>query len=309
MKTNMKTKITTVAVALSVLVLLVSCQKNSIPDATGTFEAVETIISAEAPGVIKKLKVHEGQQLKKGQVIGYIDSTELHLQKKALQAQIAATLSQRPNLAKQLAALRTELKNAKTNLNRMENLQKKGAATQKQLDDAQTRVHKIEKQIKARKSSLQIQTTSLGKSTVPITLQIEQIEEKLEDHKIINPVNGTVLATYAEQYETARAGMPLYKIADLSYLDLRAYITGSQFSNIKLGQTVTVKVDDGKDSYRTYEGKVIWISDKAEFTPKTIQTKEERANLVYAIKIRVKNDGYLKIGMYAEVDLGQANKE
>lgn len=293
---------TSVRLFLLSLLFLSSCQNEETADAMGSFEAIETIVSAEASGVIEAFPIEEGQKLKKGALVGYIDSTELYLQKMELKARIEATLSKKPNIAKQLAALRTELENAKTNFHRITNLYEDGAATKKQLDDVQTLVNKVREQIRARESSLQIQSASLGKSAVPLTIQIEQIEEKLEDHKIINPVDGTVLTTYVEQYETTAKGMPLYKVADLSSLILRAYITGSQFSNIQLGQKLKVRVDDGKESYRAYTGKVVWISDEAEFTPKTIQTKAERANLVYAIKIKVENDGYLKIGMYGEVE-------
>lgn len=282
--------------------ILFSCQEENSSDATGTFEAVETIIPAKANGILQKFAVEEGQKLEAGSLVGTIDTTKLHLQKRELQARIASVLSKKPNVAKQLAALRSQLQNVKTNQERISNLFQEGAATQKQLDDAHTKVEVVKEKISATESSLQITTSSLGKSTVPLSIQIAQIEERLQDHLIINPLNGKVLETYAEPYEMASRGKPLYKIADLSSLILRAYVTGNQFATLQLGQKVNVKVDDGKDSYRTYEGIITWISDEAEFTPKTIQTKEERANLVYAIKIKVKNDGYLKIGMYGEVE-------
>lgn len=303
MNTYFKLKSNTIVLLIFLIAIVTSCQQEKPADATGTFVAEETIVSAEASGVLKEFVVETGHHLEKGEVVGHIDSTVLHLQKLSLRAKIEATLSKKPHAATQLAALHTQLKNAKINLNRIKNLIEDDAATQKQLDNAITRVKSINDQIKAKESSLNIQTVSLIKSTYPLKLQIKQIQERLKDHVIFNPVKGTVLTTYVEQYETVSTGMPLYKIADLSTMKLKAYVTGSQFADIKLGQEVTVKVDDGEGGYRKYTGIIIWISDEAEFTPKTIRTKDVRENLVYAIKVRVKNDGYLKIGMYGELEL------
>lgn len=282
--------------------LLYACQKQvSSYDASGTFEAVETIIPADASGIIKSLNVDEGQVLDSGIVVGYIDSTQLYLKKKQLEAQIKAVLSKKPNIAKQLAAYEVQLKQAEYEKGRIERLVKADAATTKQLDDATTQVIVIRKQIEAIQSSLSITSTGLNEETGPLFTQIEQVKDQLRRCVIINPVKGTVLTTFAEPFEMAMPGKALYKIADLSEITLRAYITGDQLPGRKTGDKVTVLVDDGDKQYKSYEGTIEWISDKAEFTPKTIQTKEERANLVYAIKIRVPNDGYLKIGMYAEV--------
>ena len=296
----MKTSI----IALTFAAALASCSTGENKyDATGTFEAIETIVSAEATGTIQSFNVEEGQVLQSGSTIGYIDSTQLFLKRKQLQAQIRAVLSKKPNITTQLAALLEELDQAEREQRRIANLLKFDAATQKQLDDATAQVAIIKRKISAQESSLGITTASLREETFPLQVQIEQLDDQLTKCKIINAVNGTVLTKYAETYETAVTGKPLYKIADLSNIILRAYITGDQFSQVKLNQKVTVLIDDAEGKYKEYSGTVQWISDKAEFTPKTIQTKDERANLVYAVKIGVKNDGLLKLGMYGEVKL------
>jgi HlyD family secretion protein len=295
-------KIKTLSFVALLALLITSCgNKKTDVDASGSFEAEETIISANATGTINQLSVEEGQTLKAGQQIGYVDSLQLYLKKKQLEAQISSTLSQRPDINAQVAALQVQLKTAEREQQRISNLVKADAATQKQLDDANAQIDLIKKQIAAQQSSLGITSGSITQQAAPLQVQIEQINDQLEKCRIINPVNGTVLAKYAEQNEMATAGKPLYKIADISSLTLRAYITGSQMAQVKLNQKVKVMVDDGKDGFREYEGTLTWISDKAEFTPKTILTKEERTNLVYAIKIKVVNDGLLKLGMYAEV--------
>ncbi|SKC84066.1 HlyD family secretion protein [Ohtaekwangia koreensis] len=282
--------------------LLASCSGNENQyDASGTFEAVEVIIAAEASGTIQALNLEEGQVLQAGQAIGSIDSIQLYLRKKQLLAQIAAVLSKRPNVSSQLAALREQLKQAEREQQRITNLLKADAATQKQLDDANTQIAVIKKQIEAQQSSLNITAASLNEETLPLTVQVEQLNDQLKKCTLINPVNGTVLTKYAETNEMAVNGKPLYKIADLSVMILRAYITGDQFAQVKINQPVKALVDAAEGKYTEYTGTIEWISDKAEFTPKTIQTKEERANLVYATKIKVKNDGRLKIGMYGEV--------
>lgn len=290
-------------IALTTASILTACtQHESVYDATGTFEAVETIVSAEATGTIQALNIEEGQQLKNGTQVGYIDSTQLYLKRKQLQAQIRSVLSRQPNISTQLAALLEELQQAEREQRRVASLLNSDAATQKQLDDATTQVNIVKRKIAAQESSLGITMSSLREETLPLQVQIEQTNDLLDKCRIVNAVNGTVLTKYAEAFETTSAGKPLYKIADLSTLTLRAYITGNQFSNIQLNQKVTVLVDS-PEGYKEYPGTVQWISNKAEFTPKTIQTKDERANLVYAVKIGVKNDGFLKVGMYGEVKL------
>ncbi|MBX3256080.1 MAG: HlyD family efflux transporter periplasmic adaptor subunit [Chitinophagaceae bacterium] len=297
-------------------IFLFACSGNKHPyDASGTFEAVETIVSAEATGVIKQFDINEGQTLEAGQQVGYIDSTQLSLRKKQLEAQIRATGSRVPDIAaqtgyykQQLAAMQVKLDNLKHEQTRIQNLVKADAATTKQLDDVNAQVAEMEKQLKviqqqsvAQVSALQTQTSGLRSDVLPLVAQMEQVADQLNKCRIVNETKGTVLIKYAEVNEMATAGKALYKVADLSHVILRAYITGDQLSAIKLKQQVTIMVDDSKDAYRNYEGTVEWINGKAEFTPKTIQTKDERANLVYAVKIKVINDGFLKIGMYADV--------
>jgi len=276
-------------------------------DAAGAFESVETIVSNESSGTIMELNVEEGQTLQANQFVGYIDSTQLYDRKMQLEAQIASTTSQTPNIPLQIASLQAQLADAEKNQQRMENLVKANAATQQQLDDANTQVDVYKKQIDAQKSALGITSTTIAKDVDPLQRQIEQVNDQLQKCKIINPVRGTVLTKYSEDHEVITPGKALYKIAPTDTLILRAYVTGDQLSEVKLGQKVTVRTDNGTNQYRYYPGTVYWISDQSEFTPKTIPTKAERADLVYAIKVRVVNDGFLKIGMYGEVKFAEYN--
>jgi HlyD family secretion protein len=298
--------------------LIVSCKGNENPyDASGTFEAVETIVSAEVTGRITQLDLEEGQELKAGQIVGHIDSLQLYLKKKQLEAQIKATGSKLPDIAaqtnvykQQLAVSQVRLDNLLHEQKRIQNLLKADAATPKQLDDMNAQIAELQKQLEvirkqddAQASVLRTQTSGMRADVLPLYVQIEQINDQLAKSRIINEVNGSVLTKYAETNEMAVAGKPLYKVADLSTIILRAYITGDQLPKVKLNQHVKVLVDSADGKYRELQGQIEWISSKAEFTPKTIQTKDERANLVYAVKIRLKNDGFLKIGMYGEVIL------
>lgn len=270
-------------------------------DASGSFEAEEVIISSEATGTIEQFDIQEGQTLKAGSIIGYIDSTQLYLKKKQLETQIDALLIRQPDIVVQLASLQEQLIAAEREQTRMSNLVKGDAATQKQLDDINANVSVLKKQIAAQRSSLSKSSQGISKEVTPIRVQIEQLNDQLDKCRIVNPINGTVLTKYAEAKEMANTGKALYKIADLSTIILRVYISGNQLPDVKLNQKVKVLTDDGKDGYKETEGVVTWINDKAEFTPKTIQTKDERANMVYAVKVSVKNDGTYKIGMYGEV--------
>jgi len=218
-------------------------------------------------------------------------------------AQIKTVQSRKPDAKSQLDVFREQLKQARADQRRMQNLVNADAATQKQLDDATTRVAILEKQILARENELYINTNGIDEEAQMLRVQIKQVNDQLEKAKILSQTKGTVLNKYAETGEMATTGKPLYKIADLSFLILRVYVTGDQLPGIKLNDSVKVFIDAENNSYKEYPGVIQWISDKAEFTPKTIQTKEERANLVYAVKISVKNDGYLKIGMYGEIKL------
>jgi len=291
---------------LILAVTISSCKnKDHQYDASGAFEAVETIISAEANGKILQLNLEEGNQLEPGQVVGYIDSTQLHLSKMQLSQNKKALLTGRLETSVQTEALRKELANAELDRNRIENLVKGGVASQKQLDDANAKVSTLQSKINAQENSLKTSTSTLNEQGSTVDVQLNEINDQLGKCIIVNPVKGTVLTKYAEQFEMALIGKPLYKIADISTLILRAYITGDQLPSVKIGQNVKVFTDDGNGGYKEAAGVITWINDKSEFTPKTIQTKNERANLVYAIKVNVKNDGYLKIGMYGEVMLNK----
>ncbi|MBS1921574.1 MAG: HlyD family efflux transporter periplasmic adaptor subunit [Bacteroidetes bacterium] len=299
-----------------VTVLFASCSnKENGHDASGTFEADEVIVSASANGKILSFNVDEGSVLAKDSIVGVVDPTNLSLQKQQVEASIQALKQQTINVQPQVLLLNQQLAVQQSQMNsllhekaRLENLIKQDAATGKQLDDMNAQIEVLKKQmsvtqqqINVQKNNISTQNRSILSQGKPLQKQAAQIEDLLMKTNIRNPVNGTVLAKYAEAGEITSTGKAMYKIADLSYLNLRAYITGTQLPKIKLGQQVSVFTDDGKESFKQYAGTIIWISDKAEFTPKTIQTKEERANLVYAIKVKVKNDGYLKIGMYGEV--------
>lgn len=282
--------------------LLSTCNGNrNAYDASGSFEAEETIISAEATGVIRQFDLEEGDVLTKGQYIGYIDSTQLFLKKKQLESQIRALLGKKPNIAVQLSALREQLKTAETERSRFEKLVAGNAATQKQLDDIIAQIEVLKREIEATRSSLYISSDGFSNDAEPLLIQVELLEDQLSKCRLVSPQSGTILAKIAKVNELTGTGKPLYKIADLQIITLRAYVTSAQLTQLKIGQKLKVYADFGEKTTREYEGVVTWISDKSEFTPKTIQTRDERANLVYAVKIGVKNDGYLKIGMYGQV--------
>lgn len=293
-----------IAVLLAFSMLMSSCSNgNGDFDATGTFEAEEIIVSSEAMGKLVMFQVEEGMQLKQNQIVGVVDTIQLHLKKKQLQATIKAVLSKQPDISAQLAALQKQIDAAEIEKKRIENLVLSDAASTKQLDDINNQLEILNKQYLAAKSTLQITNKGLQNETLPLYAQIEQIQDQINKSIIKNPVDGTVLTKYSKLEEVTSIGKALYKIADLSVMTLRAYISGNQLGQVKLGQQVKVYVDKGEDEQQELTGQIYWISSKAEFTPKTIQTKDERANLVYAIKVKVLNDGYLKIGMYGEIKL------
>ncbi|MEI7472616.1 MAG: HlyD family efflux transporter periplasmic adaptor subunit [Chitinophagaceae bacterium] len=297
------------------LLFFTACKDASIKmDASGSFEAEETIVSSELSGKIISLKVEEGDLLAKDSIIGTIDARNLALQKEQVEASIN-TLGQKtadpgPSiqlLQNQLAVQQSQLNNLLQERSRIENLLKADAATSKQLDDMNAQVETTTKmmnvtkqQINVQKNNIATQNRSILSEADPLRKRAAQLQDMEQRAAIVNPVTGTVTTKYAEEGEVTAAAKPLYKIADLTYLQLRAYVSGTQLSQIKIGQLVKVFIDDGEKKYKEYAGNIIWIADKAEFTPKTIQTKEERVNLVYAIKVKVKNDGFLKIGMYGE---------
>ena len=252
-------------------------------DASGTFEATEILVSSEANGKIMELNIEEGDRLDAGAIVGYVDSTQLFLRKMQLSASLRSVDIRKPDIRKQIAVLEQQIATAKTEQQRQENLVRAKAGNQKQLDDIVNNIKYLQKQLDA-------QYSSLSKTTGGADAEAEGLQYQI----------GTVLVKYAEPGEVTAAGKPLYKIADTDLLYLRAYVTADQLSHLKLGQSLKVFADYGNDR-REYPGTITWISDKSEFTPKGIQTKDERANLVYAIKIAVRNDGYLKIGQYGEI--------
>ena len=308
-------------IILSIIsVTLAACNGNGNNfDASGTFESDEVIVSSLGNGKILSLKIDEGSVLTKDSIVGLIDPSDLSLQKEQVEETIHSLGEQTMNVEPQVKLLQDQLTVQQSQLDnllhektRIENLLKQDAATGKQLDDINAQIDVVKKQMNVTQQQIAVQQNNVSSQNrsilsqgKPLQKKVAQIENLLMKSNIVNPINGTVLTKYAEEGEIVASGKALYKIADLSSLNLRAYVTGVQLPKIKLGQQVKVMIDDGKKKYKEYSGTIIWISDKAEFTPKTIQTKEERANLVYAIKVKVLNDGYLKIGMYGEVKFSQ----
>ena len=283
--------------------LAVGCGNRDDFDATGTFEATEVTVSAEANGRILCFDVEEGDSVEAAVPVGAIDTVQLYLQKLQLERQVASARSSRPDVRKQATALREQIAQQQTERRRVENLLKDGAATTKQLDDIDAQLKILQGQLDALLSTLHNNLASIDENSSAIELQIAQIEDRLSKCRIVSPVGGTVLAKYAEAGELAAVGRPLIKVADLGQVYLRAYFTSEQLSSLRLGQQVTVTADFGGDERIDYPGRITWIASESEFTPKSIQTRNSRANLVYAVKIAVKNDGCLKLGLYGEVKL------
>ena len=288
---------------IAMALLPISCTKEAEFDAQGTFEATEVVVSSEATGRILNFDIEEGMAIAANQTIGTIDSLQLHLQRKQLVAQQSALLASRPDVKKQVAALREQIAKQKTELRRVENMLRDGAATQKQKDDIEAQIKILEGQLEAQLSTLDKNTSTINGNSVVLEAQIAALDDRISKCRIISPVGGTVLLKYAEAGELASAGKPLMKIADLKNIYLRAYFTSDQLANVKLGDEVKVVADFGGTERYDYTGRVAWISSESEFTPKTIQSKDSRANLVYAVKIAVENDGRLKIGLAGEVVL------
>ncbi len=302
MRNPMNSKLPIVAAFL----FLTACNSNKFDhDASGTFEATEVMISSEASGKLEQFDLSEGSSLSDGQYLGYVDTTQLFLKKLQLQAARKAVSSRRPDIAVQISATKEQIQKAEVEKRRMEKLFQSNAVTQKQVDDINSQVMVLKRTLDAQINSLSNSVSSLNEESMTYEIQIAQIQDQLDKCRIVNPIEGTVLNKYAEAQEIVIPGKPLYKIADTKHLFLRAYIVSGQLEKIRTGQSVTVFINAG-DGSKSYEGKVSWISDKAEFTPKTIQTKDERQNLVYAVKIAVENtDGLIKIGMYGDVDFNQ----
>ena len=294
-----------VLLILSLFILTaLSCGRDSeMHDASGTFEATEIIVSSEVGGKILELNIGEGDTVEGGAVVGQIDTIQLFLKKRQLLATVRALEARRPELRKQIAAIEEQISVQMREKERVERLLKADAATGKQLDDINSSISILKKQLEAQRSSLTNTSGGITEDAAALMIQAEQLNDQLQRSRITSPINGTILAKYAEAGEVTAPGKPLFKVANMNDIQLKAYITSDLLTRIKLGESVKVFSDFGENESREYEGKVIWISDKAEFTPKTIQTRSERANLVYAVKIAVKNDGYLKIGMYGGADI------
>lgn len=280
-----------------ILTSLISCNKNNEKaDGYGNFEATEVTISAEASGNIEYLKLEEGDILEPNIQVGLIDTTQLYFNKQQLLASKNTVFSKSSNVLSQKSVLQEQLKTTQIEKNRIQNMFIENAATKRQVDEFDGKVKVILEQIK----SVETQNAPIVNEVKSIDVQIQKINDQIQKSKIINPIKGTVLAKYAEPNEVTAFGKPIYKIANISEMTLRVYVSETQLSNLKIGQNVTVKID-ADTAMKSFIGRISWISSSAEFTPKVVQTKEERINLVYAVKVKVKNDGSLKIGMPAEM--------
>ena len=287
----------------AVLLLLVSCGDKQDYDATGTFEATEITVSAEATGKLLSMNAEEGSAVSEGQVLGVIDTTTLVLQREVIRKQQAAMLATRPDVQKQVASLREQISKQETELARLQRMEAGGAATSKQVDDVATQLRVLRSQLDATLSTLNASVNSANNNAAALEVQMQLLDDQIRRCSVTAPSAGTILVRYAEAGEMAVTGKPLLRMADLEHMYLRAYFTSEQLAHIQLGQTVTIIADFGGDEQIKYEGTICWISAESEFTPKGIQTRNSRANLVYATKIAVKNDGKLKIGLYGEVKL------
>ncbi len=285
-----------------VLALCTACSKKTkIADASGTFESTEIIVSAEGNGKIMQFNLEEGDSLEAGVSLGYIDSTQLYLKKRQLESSVRSVDIRKPDIQKQIAIIEQQIAVATSELHRFENLVRAKAGNQKQVDDYRDQIEVLQRQLAAQQSTLSKTSLGADAEVQGIVYQIMQIDDQLQKCNIINPRTGTVLVKYAEAGEVTANGKPLYKVADTGLLNLRAYVTADQLTQLKLDQRVRVFADFGEKDQREYPGVITWISSQSEFTPKGIQTRNERDNLVYAIKVAVVNDGYLKIGQYGEV--------
>ena len=289
---------------LGLAVLFFSCHsEDGEYDATGVFETTEVIVSAQGTGEIMRFDIDEGQTVDAEVELGYIDTVQLSLKKQELLANLEATDSRRYNVARQIASLREEIATQKREQQRYQNLVQAKAANQKQLDDINARLATLEKQLAAQTETLENGNRTVSGQVRMLEAQLAQVEDQIGKCRISSPINGTILSKYAEAGELASQGRVLFKVGDIVNMYLRAYITADQLTELKIGQSVHVFADEGESGRREYAGTVSWISDKAEFTPKTIQTRDERANLVYAVKIQIQNDGFVKRGMYGEIKI------
>ena len=289
------------ALAGAALMMAACGNKEKSYDATGTFEATETTVFAEQSGALLTFDVNEGDSLAMGREVGLIDTTQTWLKIQQLRATKEVYQSQKPDMERQIAATRQQLVKARQDEQRYRELVADGAAPSKMFDDAANQVKVLQRQLDAQISSLSTNTKALDKQTAAANVQIDQLRDMLHKCHITAPTKGTVLEKYVERGEFVTVGKPLFKIADTQDMYMRAYVTSAQLQNIKLGQKVKVFADYGDNQRKEYDGSISWISSRSEFTPKTILTDDERADLVYAVKVAIKNDGFVKIGMYGEV--------
>lgn len=286
-----------------ILLSLFACNKEEKYDATGIFEATTVTVSAETTGKIMDMPLQEGDTIYTGEIIARIDTVSLFLQRRQILGHEQATRSGLPNISAQAAALRSQIEHASNELARQSRLLADGATTQKNYDDANAQLKTLNAQLEGLLSSLNTSSSSISDNALAVQYQAEQISDQIAKCTIHSPLTGTILIKFAEPGEFAAPGKPLYKVANLNDIYLRSYFTANQLANVKIGQKVTVIADFGGDEQFEYPGTVAWIAEESEFTPKSIQTKDSRSNLVYAVKIRVKNDGRLKLGQYGEVRL------
>jgi len=299
---NMRTAKTFAAIIIT-LILSSCADKKSPYDASGVFEVTEVIVSARASGELMEFNVNEGQQIAADTPLGYIDTIQLHLKKMQLSANLKSVESRQHNVSKQIAPLHQQIAAQQAEQKRFEKLVQSNAATQKQLDDVNAQLAVLEKQLAAQTEMLESGNRGVSGESAGLYMQIAQIADQINKSVVVSPISGVVLSKYAQRGEWATQGKSLFKVGDIEKMDLRVYITADQLTYLKIGQQVKVYADRGASDRAEYAGTVAWISDKAEFTPKTIQTRDERANLVYAVKIAVKNDGYIKRGMYGEIKI------
>ena len=287
---------------ISVMALLTACSgSDSKYDASGVFEVTEVMVSARVAGEIMELDIDEGTEVTAGKPVGYIDTVQLYLQRLQLEANVKATESRICDVEKQTAAIRQQIATQKKEQTRFENLVNANAGNRKQLDDITAAINLLEKQLDAQTETLINGNANAKAQAEALKAQIALTNDMISKSTIASPVDGTVMAKYVEKGELAVQGRTLFKVANINDMYLKAYITSGQITGLKIGQEVKVFADSGDSDRKEYRGVISWISDKAEFTPKTIQTRDERANLVYAVKIKVQNDGYIKRGMYGEV--------
>jgi HlyD family secretion protein len=291
-------KIMRISVLLLFAAFIVSCVNNHRSDAYGTFEAIDVLVSSEATGRLLAFEISQGDVVKEGTFIGMVDTTDHHLRILQIEKQQMALDARISSINSQIRVQQQQLENLNIEKSRVESLFSEGAATQQQLDDVNGKHDLLIEQI----ASTRVSKESVLAEKGTLDIQKEQVRESIRKCYIINPIDGTVLDKYAEAGEVTAFGKPLYKIANLDEIQLRVYISGAQLPDVKLGQEVEVLIDQGEKGFSGLTGRVAWISPEAEFTPKIIQTKEERVNLVYAVKVLVKNDGTLKIGMPGEVN-------